>query len=69
MKLPSVNVVPPNTHMVINDSTLSRALKHSGFCRTGQLLMSKPNTFTDNRYDTTSWNKLDLQKPRGWRTD
>lgn len=60
MKLPSVNAVPPSTHTVINDLTLSRALKQD-FCWAGQLLMGNPNTFPVIRYDTTSWNKL------GWR--
>lgn len=44
MKLQSVNVVPPSTHTVINDLTLSKALKHSGLCfGPGQSLESKPS--------------------------
>lgn len=65
MKLQSVNVVPLNTHPVINDLTLSRALKHSGLCRAGQSLTGKPFHFAVIRYDTTSWNRLGWKKPRG----
>lgn len=71
MKLQSVNMVPLSTHTVINDLTLSRALKHSGLSRAGQSLTAQtPPLSPLIRYDTTSWNRLGWREPSGlWGID